>query len=64
MVQTPELGEAGSNEATAVTESVCPMGGSALVDEDVGQKEISYDRLIGVVYCNGSSTSVNQLLLE
>lgn len=64
MVNTPEIGEAGSNEATAVTESVCPVGGSALVDEDDGQKEGSYDRLIGVVYCNGSPTSLNQLLLE
>jgi endonuclease YncB( thermonuclease family) len=39
-------------------------GGSALVDEDDGQKEGSYDRLIGVVYCNGRSTLVNQPLLE
>jgi micrococcal nuclease len=35
-----------------------------LVDEDDGQKEGSYDRLIGVVYCNKSTASVNQLLLE
>lgn len=64
MVNTPERGEAGYNEATQITESVCPVGGNALVDEDDGQKEGSYDRLIGVVYCNDSTTSVNQLLLE
>lgn len=64
MVNTPERGEAGYNEATEITESVCPVGGNALVDEDDGQKEGSYDRLIGVVYCNGSTTSLNQILLE
>lgn len=40
------------------------MGSNALVDEDDGQKEGSYDRLIGVANCNGSTASVNQLLLE
>jgi endonuclease YncB( thermonuclease family) len=64
MVNTPERGKAGYNEATEITESICPVGGNALVDEDDGQKEGSYDRLIGVVYCNGSSISVNQILLE
>jgi endonuclease YncB( thermonuclease family) len=64
MINTPESGEAGYNEATDFTESICPVGSNALVDEDDGQKEGSYDRLIGVVYCNGSTTSVNQLLLE
>jgi endonuclease YncB( thermonuclease family) len=64
MVNTPERGEAGYNEATQITKSVCPVGGNALVDEDDGQKEGSYDRLIGVVYCNGSTESLNQVLLE
>jgi endonuclease YncB( thermonuclease family) len=64
MVNTPERGEVGYNEATDFTESTCQIGGNALVDEDDGQKEGSYDRLIGVVYCNDSKASVNQLLLE
>jgi micrococcal nuclease len=64
MVNTPEKGEDGYNEATDFTGSICPVGSNALVDEDNGQKEGSYDRLIGVVYCNGSAESVNQLLLE
>ena len=64
MVNTPERGEAGYNEATQITKSVCPVGGNALVDEDDGQKEGSYDRLIGVVYCDGGTESLNQVLLE
>jgi endonuclease YncB( thermonuclease family) len=64
MVNTPERGEIGYNEATDFTESICPVGGNALVDEDDGQKEGSFDRLIGLVYCNGNTASINQLLLE
>lgn len=48
MINTPENGEVGYDEAIKTTESVCQVGSSALVDEDDGQKEGSYDRLIGV----------------
>jgi hypothetical protein len=32
-------------------QSVCNVGTTALVDEDDGQKEGSFDRAIGLVYC-------------
>jgi endonuclease YncB( thermonuclease family) len=64
MVNTPENGEAGYDEAIATAESVCPVGSNALVDEDDGQKEGSFDRLVGVIYCNDNTTSLNQVLLE
>ena len=64
LVNTPEAGEEGYDEATDTTESECPVGSEALVDEDDGQKGGSFGRLIGVVYCNGSSLSLNELLLE
>jgi micrococcal nuclease len=39
-----------------------------LVDEDDGQKEGSFDRVIGLVYCGNeninSKKSLNELLLE
>ena len=63
MVNTPEKGDQGYNEATDFTESECPVGSEALVDEDDGQTAGSYGRLIGVVYCDGSSSSLNELLL-
>jgi len=64
MVNTPENGEEGYNETIGTTESECPIGSKALVDEDDGQKGGSFGRLIGVIYCNGNNSSLNELLLE
>jgi len=64
MVNTPEAGEDGYDEATDTTESECSLGSEALVDEDDGQRGGSFGRLIGVVSCNGNSQSINEILLE
>ncbi|MGH9952527.1 MAG: thermonuclease family protein, partial [Nitrososphaeraceae archaeon] len=64
MVNTPEIGDEGYDEATDTTESECSVGSEALVDEDDGQKGGSFGRLIGVVYCDGNSSSLNEILLE
>ncbi|MGC1134473.1 MAG: thermonuclease family protein [Nitrososphaeraceae archaeon] len=64
MVNTPEIGEPGYNEAIDTTESECSVGSEALVDEDDGQKGGSFGRMIGAVYCNGNNTSLNEVLLE
>ncbi len=45
MVNTPERGELGYGDATELTKSVCQVGAEALVDENDGQKEGSYDRM-------------------
>jgi hypothetical protein len=39
LVNTPEQGDSGNSEAKQFTESRCPIGSKALVDEDDGQKE-------------------------
>jgi endonuclease YncB( thermonuclease family) len=64
LINTPEVGEGGYDEAKEFTESECSVGSEALVDEDDGQKAGSFGRLIGTVYCNGNSSSLNELLLE
>ena len=68
LVNTPERGESGYTEAIDFVESVCGVGATALVDEDDGQKEGSFDRVIGLVYCGNDNInnrrSLNQLLLE
>jgi Staphylococcal nuclease homologue len=68
LVNTPERGESGYTEAIDFVESVCGVGATALVDEDDGQKEGSFDRLIGLVYCGdddiNNKKSLNELLAE
>lgn len=60
LVNTPERGEAGYTEAREFVKSVCRIGTDVLVDEDDGQKEGSYDRLIGLVYCVSDDNSSNK----
>ncbi len=49
-------------EAKELIESLCPVGSSVLVDEDDGQTEGSYGRIIGVIYCNGMN--LNEELVD
>jgi endonuclease YncB( thermonuclease family) len=68
LVNAPERGDDGYVEAKDFVESVCSIGTEAVVDEDDGQKEGSYDRLIGLVYCGDANMhdkiSLNELLLR
>jgi Staphylococcal nuclease homologue len=68
LVNTPERGESGYTETIDFVESACSVGTTALVDEDDRQKEGSFDRLIGLVYCGDDGIdnrrSLNELLLE
>jgi micrococcal nuclease len=68
LVNTPERGQNGYAEAIDFVQSICGVGTTALVDEDDGQKEGSFDRLIGLVYCGNDNInnkkSLNELLLE
>jgi hypothetical protein len=68
LVNTPERGENGYTEGIDFVQSVCSVGTTALVDEDDGQKEGSFDRVIGLVYCGSDNInnkkSLNELLLE
>jgi hypothetical protein len=68
LVDTPERGQSGYTEAINFVQSVCDVGTVALVDEDDGQKEGSFDRVISLVYCGNDNInnkkSLNELLLE
>jgi endonuclease YncB( thermonuclease family) len=48
LINTPERGQSGHTEAIDFVQSVCGVGTTALVDEDDGQKEGSFDRVIGL----------------
>lgn len=54
LVDTPERGEAGFEEATAFTEELCPVDGPVVVDLDAGQPlDTTGTRLVGVLWCDG-----------
>jgi len=53
LVNTPEVGESGYQEAKDFAASTCPVGSQARVDEDDGQTGGSYGRIVAVVYCGG-----------
>jgi len=62
LANTPEYGQAGYDEATKFIGAICPRGSAVLVDEDDGQTQRSYGRIIAVVYCN--NINLNQAVLE
>src|SRR2546425_7233114 len=62
LVNSPEVGQPGYAEAKQFTTQTCPVGSSALVDEDDGQTGGSYGRVIAVVYCGG--VNLNAALLS
>jgi len=62
LLDTPEIGESGFNQARDFIEGICPVGSPVLVDEDDGQTQGSYDRIVAVIYCNGMN--LNEQLLE
>jgi micrococcal nuclease len=56
LVNTPERGEPGYKEAKEFVAATCPVGSTAIFDADNGQK-LSFGRVVGVIYCVGSSSS-------
>src|SRR5438876_384335 len=62
LVNSPEVGQPGYTEAKQFTAQTCPVGSSALVDEDDGQTGGSYGRMVARVYCRG--TNLNAELLR
>ena len=62
LTSAPELSGLGGNKAKQFTASICPVGSTALVDEDDGQTGGSFGRILAVVYCDG--VNLNSALLE
>ncbi|MCI4339769.1 MAG: thermonuclease family protein [Thermoplasmata archaeon] len=61
LVNSPEVGQPGASAATAFTAATCPVGSTALVDQDDGQLAGSYGRMVALVWCGG--TDLNEALL-
>ena len=62
LVDTPESGQSGFEEAKEFVSNLCPVGSNALVDQDDYQLYDNYGRMLAVVYCGGKN--LNKELLE
>ncbi|MEC4848580.1 MAG: thermonuclease family protein [Nitrosarchaeum sp.] len=62
LVSAPEINTLEGKIAKDFVASICPVGSSVLVDEDDGQSEGSYGRMLAVVYCN--NVNLNEKILE
>ena len=61
-MNTPEWGANDYSEAGRFIENICPVGSKVLVDEDDGQQEGSFGRIIGKIFCN--KMILNEEILE
>ena len=61
LVNSPERGEPGYQEAKDFASTVCPVGSNAEFIEDTWQQSDKYGRSLGLVYCN--DMFLNELLL-
>ena len=62
LASAPELSEPGGVQAREFILELCPPGTFVSVDEDDGQLEGSYGRMIAVIYCEGKN--LNSELLD
>ena len=62
LVNTPEWGDFDYTQARNFIENICPVGSKVLVDEDDGQTQGSYGRIIAKIYCN--QLNLNEEILE
>ena len=61
LVNSPERGEPGYQEAKDFASTVCPVGSNAEFTEDSWQQSDKYGRSLGLVFCN--DMFLNELLL-
>lgn len=61
LVDTPEKNNIGYTEAKDFISNLCFAGSTAFVDEDDGQKEGSYNRIVAVVYCQNKNINAEIL---
>lgn len=64
LVNTPEMGVLAYGAAKTFTTEMCPVDSEAVVDEDDGQTEGSFGRMVAVVYCGMGGHSLNEALLN
>jgi micrococcal nuclease len=63
LVNTPEYGQYGYEQARNYVDTICPVGSVVVVDEDDGQTQGSYGRIIARILCVGVPTSLNEAVV-
>ena len=61
LASAPELFESGGIESRSLIANICPVGSTVVIDEDDGQLEGSYGRIIAVIHCNGLNLNAELL---
>ena len=62
LASTPELNQPMGQAAKKYIQEICPMGSTVAVDEDNGQTQGSYGRIVAKVTCNG--VNLNQAIMD
>ena len=62
LASTPEINTPMGLAAKKYVQEICPMGSKVTVDEDDGQTQGSYGRIVAMVTCNG--VNLNQAIIE
>ncbi len=62
LTDTQEIGEELYEAAKDFTANLCPINSRIIFDQDDGQTELTYGRIIGLVFCSGNL--LNEELLE
>jgi micrococcal nuclease len=62
LASAPEMNEFGGDTSREFIQEICPVGSTALVDEDDMQTKGSYGRIIGVIFCN--DLNLNEELVD
>jgi endonuclease YncB( thermonuclease family) len=62
LVDTPEKGEPGYEEAKEFVSFLCPVGTEVVIDQDDLQRYDKYGRMLAVVYCKGKYNLNAELL--
>jgi len=62
IVSSPELNKPSGLGAQHFVQQICPVGSNVFVDEDDGQTQGSFGRIVALVYCNG--VNLNKAVIE
>ncbi|MEX0764228.1 MAG: thermonuclease family protein [Nitrosopumilaceae archaeon] len=62
LASTPELNKPMGLAAKKYVQEICPIGSKVTVDEDDGQTQGSYGRIVALVTCNG--VNLNEAIIE